>query len=325
MLSTSTRARADLDLVVAGHVNSLTGFVLPRVLPLKDAKKATARYFKVPAGVLLDTPDTERAPGGDFKRDNYGITDSTVTTKGKGLEAQIPVEQSAEYADIFDLEAHRSIQKVNQILRREEVNAAATLFNRTTFPVAAASGHDCSNEFDDHVNATPVDEVTKALDAIEANIGDWREMGLQVCGLGSRRTIRHMKLCAQVRSGLGGIYTDPQFRMAEFSDDILADTLNLDEIVVANKMQKTGGTDLSPTTGKIWDDEFFLVFVRSNPTAPETMGLGLTFYWTPGGGEIEVETYWENQTDSQIVKVKRQSVQEIVQSGAGYLIGNCKS
>lgn len=325
MLSTTAQPRPDLNMVVQGHACNQSQFVLPRVLPIKDSPKKTGRYWKVKPGTQLRAPTTVRASGTAYPRDTYDIESAEFACVNKGLEGQVPVDQAAEFGDILPLEQARAVQKVNQILRREEVDAAATLFSRTTFPVAAASGHDATNEWDDHANAVPVDDTLTAIAAIRGNIGDFSSMGLQVCALMNWRSARHAKLCTQVRSGLGGVYTRPEFAAADIPNVLLAQALTVDEVIVADNRYQTAGTVASPTATNIWDDEFCLIFVRADPNAPEFMGLGVTFVWNEFGGEYEVSTYDEPQTKSRIVQVDRSSVQTIVQSGAGYLIGNLKT
>jgi len=325
MLSTTAQPRPDLNMVVQGHACNQSQFVLPRVLPIKDSLKKTGRYWKVKPGTQLRAPTTTRASGASYPRDTYDIEESTFACVNKGLEGQVPFDQAAEFGDIMPLEQARALQKVNQILRREEVDAAGTLFSRTTFPVAAASGHDATNEWDDHANAVPCDDVLTALAAIRGNIGDYASNGLQVCALMNWRTARHAKLCTQVRAGLGGVYTRPEFAAAEIPDVLLAQALGVNEIIIADNRYQTAGTTASPTISNVWDDEYCLIFVRADPNAPEFMGLGVTFVWNEYGGEYEVGTYDEPQTSSRIVQVNRSSVQTIVQSGAGYLIGNMKT
>ena len=325
MLSTTAQPRADLDLVVMGHVQTSAQFAQNRIFPVKAVPKKTGRYWKIKPGTLLRAPTTKRAPSSKYKRDTYDLEDATFSVTGKGLEGQCSQEQIAEFGDVLGLEAARSVQKVNQILRREEVDLAATLFSRTTFPVAAATGHDAINEWDDHSNATPVDEVLTAVEAIRGNIGDFKSMGLQVCAAMNYRTARHCKLCTQVRSGLGGVYTRSEFAAADIHDALLAEALEVDEVIVTDSRYQSAGTVASPTVSKIWDDEYCLIFVRADPNAPEFMGLGLTFCWNEFGGEYEVRSYDEPQTSSRVVQVNRSSTQEIIQTGAGYLIGNLKT
>lgn len=325
MISSTAQPRADLNLVVQGHVSNSTQFVQNRVFPVRTVEKKTGRYWKIKPGTLLRAPTTKRAPGAKYPRDTYDLEDGTYSLEGKGLEGQVAVEHQTEFSGIVDLEQARAMQKVNQILRREEVDLAGTLFNQTTFPVAAATGFDETNEWDDHTNATPIDTALMADNAIRNNIGDYKAMGLQFCALMNWRTRRHLALCNQVRTGLGGVYTRPEFANADIPDAMLAQVIGVDEIIVADPRYQSAGTVAAPTVSNIWSDEFCLFFVRADPSAPEFMGLGLTLVWNEFGGEFEVSTYDEEQTSSRVVQVDRTSQQLVVQTGAAFLVGNLKS
>lgn len=317
--------RAELSQIALGRIAATAGFVLPRVMPIVPAPSKVIRYFKLAKGAMLGAPDARRAPGADYQRNNLSIEDDSATVEGKGLEGLIPDEQAAEYAGVLSLEQSRTDQKTMEILRREDKELFDLVFSRTTFPVAATSGHDCSVAFDTHATATPVDDILRAVLAIRGNIGDFRAQGLQVCGLCSFYTRRHLALCTQVRSGLGGVYTRPEFAAADIPDAMLAAALNLDEIIVSGDAYMSAGTQASPTVTNLADDDYMLIFVRTNPNAPELAGLGVTFVWDGFGGELSVRTYREDKISSGVVQVNRSSVLEIIQSGAGYLIGNTKA
>lgn len=327
MLSSTANPRADLNMVVQGHVCNMAGFVLPRVFPIKQVAKKEARYWKIKPGTLLRAPTTTRAPGATYPRDAYDVEASTATLVGKGLEGQVAIEHQMEYADIFNLEQSRAVQKVNQILRREEVDLAATLFNTTTFPddSGAATGDEAAVCWDVVATSDPAGDVLKGVNAIRNNIGDYKAMNLQMCALMNYRSARFAKMSTKLRTGLGGAYTRPEFAGADIPDQLFAEALGVDEVIVADNRYQSAGTTASPTVSKIWDDEYCLLFVRADPNAPEIAGLGLTFVWGEFGGEYEVSTYDEPQTSSRVVQVNRTSKQETIQSGAGYLIQNLKS
>lgn len=322
MLSSTASTRAELNMLVAGYATAAAGLVAPRVFPVFNSPGKVGRFWKVQPGSLLEAPDTKRAPGTTYKRNIYEVTDDTYTCVAKGLEGLVPAEQSAEFADIFPLEQARARQKTLEILRREELDLSGMLFSRTTFPAATATGSDVTDEWDDHANAVPVTNVNTALNQLATNIGNWTGLGLKVCGLCNKSVKRNLSLCTQIRSSLGGQYTNPDFAMGELPDALIAQALNLDELIVADERYMSGGSSASPTVSKIWSDEYFLVFVRADTSAPEVMGLGMTPVWTPGGGELEVSTYYSNEVNSQVVQVNRHSVHKVVHAGAGYLLGN---
>ncbi len=326
MLSpTVSGPRPDLTQIALGRIAGSNGFVLRRVLPSVPVMAKAGRFFKIAKGAMLGAPDNKRASGANFKRDNLQVEDDTFACENRGLEGQIPDDQAAEYADVLSLEQSRTDQKTIQMLRREDLEMFTTVFSRTTFPVATETGHDMTNEVDDHANSVPIDEIVKAKNQLRANIGDWTEMGLQCCVLMSKYVRDHLALCTQVRSGLGGIYTNPEFAGAQLSDALLCQTLGVDEVVVSGGHYQSAGTQIAPTVSNLANEEYMLVYIRTNPSAPELAGLGVTFVWDGYAGEMSMKMYREDQTESGVVQCTRSSVQKIIQSGAGYLIGNCKS
>lgn len=310
---------------VLSHVNSIEQYAARRVLPIIPTKTSAYRYLRIKPGSLLQAPDSRRTPGAAFARGNIVAEYLEGVCTLKGLEGKVPNETQRELQENMDALAFTASVKLHEMLRGEERAAAAMLFNRTTWPLGTLTGHDADDPWDDLTNAKPDVDVAQALNAIGSKYGDWNSAGLTVGALMSDDTARHAKLAARLRTGQGGAYTRSDFAAADIPNDLLATLLGVDEVVTPKVMRAAGGSPDSPSIEDVWSRDYCLVYVRTNIAAPMLGGLGVTVVWEGGGGEFEVDTYEEDQTNSQIARVRRSSDMKIMNVEAAYLIGGLSS
>lgn len=327
--------RNDLSIFLASRLASIRGFVAPRILPIVPVAACEDFFYKVDPGPLMEAPDTSRARGADYGEVRVSFRQSTYRAKSRGLRVSIPEEDIREH-NRLQLQQIGAYVTMLQMMNAYEKRVCDMVFNRTTWPVGATTGHDAVNEMDDHANATPVDEVLTAKVAIAGNIGALANDG-NICAAMSWRTAHHIMLCDQVRDKLGYKYKDTVPGDALWSEQLLADALGVDEVVVGGLQYKSAGTDAAPTGTNFVDDKYILVFRRATFTGgraagndlpssePTVCGLGATFQWNEMGELFEAYEYTDSDTKSEKTRVDQYTDEQILLSGAAYLIGNCKT
>lgn len=326
--------RNDISLLLASRVAAVNGYVASRVLPFVPVNACSDFYYKVDAGPMMEAPNNNRARGGAYPEIVISTRQSTYSCNSRGLAAKIPVEDVKEHNRLALQEMGSWIATL-QMLNSHEKRVADLVINRTTWPVATGTGHNCADEWDDHANAKPVDDILTAKAAVAGNVGALASTGL--CAVMSWYTAHHLMLCDQLRDKLGFKYKDAEPADAVWMEQVLARALGLSEVIIGGMQYKSAGTDAAPTGTNFWDDEYCMVFRRAEFTGgrsqdnempsvePVVTGLGCVFQWNEMGDLFEVYDYFDPTTNSNRTKIDQYTDEQVLLSGAGYLIGNCKS
>ena len=138
----------------------------------------------------------------------------------------------------------------------------------------------------------------------------------------SLKVFQNLVNTAEIKDALQ--YTNPiEMGGLEAQRRMVAQYLGLDYVFVSNAKKDTAKKGQATTAADIWDDEYVLVFKRATQTSMREPALGRTFLWTPDSPTaLTVDQYREEQSRSNVYRV-RHNADEVVQfTGAGYLLGN---
>ena len=327
--------RSDLSLILSSRIQTLNGFVAGRILPVVPVGSCEDFFYSLHPGPGMEAPDNNRARGANYGEVKLSFGQSTYRCKSRGLICSIPAEDIKEH-NRLQLQETGAFITLLQMLNAHEKRVCDLVFNRTTFPASGTTGVDVTNEWDDHTNAVPVDDVLTAKQCIVGNIGALGNDG-NICAAMSWRTAHHAMLCDQIRDKLGYKYKDSKPGDAVWSEQLLAEALGVDEVIISGGQYKSSGTSASPTGTNFISDEYCMVFRRATfsggrgsgdgtPTAePIVTGLGCTFQWNEMGQMFEAYDFEEPGTNSMKTRIDQYTDDQILLTGAAYLIGNLKT
>ncbi|NDC63751.1 MAG: hypothetical protein EBZ59_07175, partial [Planctomycetia bacterium] len=296
--------------------------------PIVEIGKPKAQISKIKLASVLQDNITARARGTSYSRINMQTENDTVDCLQYPIEQAIDQRDIGEVGDIFPLESAAALLCESVRKRAYEKRVATLVFNRTTWAVGTTTGHDATNEWDDPDNATPYDDVNKAIEQIRLNLGGSRGNAAVM----SIRTFRYLCQTKQIRDSVGGVKYQQVMsdKNGLLETQRVADLLGLDEIIVGGGVKNTANLNQTPSVSDIWDPEYCMVFRKGVPISARQINdptLGLTFCATADGfaGSGMVLTYQEQQTDSYVVRSDEDKHEKILYTGAGYLIGNLKT
>jgi hypothetical protein len=328
MLSPTTTfdtKRGDLGLVAAAWVDNQQEFLAPMVYPIVEVDLPVDKYTKVKVSSLSKAPNSKRAAGAPFQRDNIEIDQDSYTVDYHGLEAKIPAETVRKYERYIALEQLQTKIKISQMLREMEVALAAHLFNRTTFPIAAATGHDATVPWGTVATSDPALDCNKGIVAVGGQLNDPTGLRAVMSWKAYFNCCRSASLRGSSFAGLRAADTDLSKLLLPLN--VLAGMLNVEEVQVGKQNYMSGGTDAAPTLTPVWDPAYCLIYRRANVVKGAGAdqiepGLGFTPVWNKGQGLWEVDSYIEKENNSGIVQVSGNYGFEDCNIEAGYLIGN---
>jgi hypothetical protein len=289
------------------------GFIGMDVLPVFETAVQAGTFGVIPLEDLLNTPTTDRAPGADYARGKGRFTEDSFACLEQGYEEPVDARQAKMYKNYFDAEMIAANRALDNVLRRQEIRAAAAIFNATTFASHTAA---VTNEWDDFTNATPITDVRTANDAMYAATG-LRPNALII----NFNVFRNLKRVDEIiealentQNVLPGKMGIPQLQQA----------FELEHILVAGAGKNTSIDGQTAAIEQIWSDEYAMVAKIAETNDISEPCLGRTFHWAEDGSNIggTMESYGENSNRSTIIRARMDIDQKLIMVPAGYLLSN---
>ena len=314
--STTAIQRPDLGAIAYEYLLDAPnrGFICLDLLPTFEVQEQSADYPVIPFEALLKLQSTARAPRGAYNRGDYEFETGTYACKENGCEEPVDDVERKLYRRFFDAEEVATKRSVDIVLRSQEARVAAKVFNPANITQTSAVGI----EWDTSATCTPREDVATAKEAMRA-AGQPKPNVLAI----SEKVFNKLMLAKQVTDAFR--YTSP-FETAAFEAKkrLLAMFLDIDRILVGGAIRDTAKKGKPISAADLWDDEYALLAAVSTggPDLREPC-LGRTFLWTADSPQnIVTESYREEQTRSDIYRVRQYTDEAFVFTGAGYLLSN---
>lgn len=302
------------DLGVIAYEYSLDaarmGFIGHQVLPVFGTRLQSAQYPVIPAEAMLESADTQRAPRTAYARGDWDFDFQEYNCKENGWEEPLDDTEAALFGNYFDAEIVATQRATLMVMRSQERRVADRVMDTKTFANAAAT-----HSWNAYADAGPLADVNKAKDHFRSTVG-LKPNALIL----DEDILKHVSMCASVMERVK--YTSPSAIRGELTLEQLKAYFSVETILIAgavyNKAPKRKPKDVAP----IWPaDKVMLASISSGGQDLKEPSIGRTFLWTEDSpGMLITEQYREEQTRSDIYRV-RQNTDECIQfSGAGYIL-----
>lgn len=297
------------------------GYIADQVAPVVDVALVTANIGKIPLKALLAARETRRAPGGGYSRAEYKFEDFSYACEEHGTEEVIDDRNARIYARYFDAEQVALKRAQGIVLRNREQRMAALVFNATTF---AAQLTTPTNEWDDLANATPIEDVNTAREAV------FTRTGLVANALIlNGKVFQNLTLCDQVLDHamrLGIVQSKDQ--IGNLTAAVLARLLFPEvpdaRIIVAGGVKNSANPNATASPTRIWSGEYGMVARIANSKDPQEPCLARSFHFSGDGSAIDgaVESYRDESVRGDVIRVRHDTDELIMYTGAGQLLDN---
>lgn len=293
------------------------GFIAQQVLPVIDVAKPSGVFGKIPAEQLVAERDTLRAPGGSYARSKFTFTADTFATAEHGAEEPVDDNEAEAYSDYFDAEMVATSRAYGAVLRNAEKRAADLLFDATVWTGGSLTLA-VTHEWDDATNATPIDNVEFAIQKVYDNSGLWANALIV-----NQKVFRNLRNCDQIVERInsaGAAVSKP----SDITAALLAQALGIDRVIVAGATRNSAKEGQAFSPSQIWSGEYAMVARISSNVDMRDPCVGRTFHWAADGSSIggTVESYREEQTRSDIVRVRHQVQEKLLYKEAAFLLSN---
>jgi hypothetical protein len=297
------------------------GFIASRVLPVMDVAKPSGNFGRIPVEQLMSERSTQRAPGSGYARSKWTFLPDTYATVEHGAEEPVDDNEAEAYSDYFDAEMVSTARAFGAVLRNAEKRAADLLFDDTVW-----TGSDfelsITDEWDDSGSCIPIDNVEFAIQKIYDNSGLWANALIV-----NQKVFRNLRNAEQIVERINSAGAGNASKPSDISAEMLASALGLDMVIVAGATRNsaTEGQAFAPT--QIWDDEYAMVCRIATSVDMREPCVGRTLHWAADGSSIggTVESYREEQSRSEIIRVRHQVQEKLLYKEAAFLLSNITS
>ncbi|HBE72472.1 MAG TPA: hypothetical protein DDW52_30430 [Planctomycetaceae bacterium] len=299
------------------------GYIATRLMPPHEVGMASGTYSAVTLKSLLAhaDADTKRSNTGGYNRGDYEFEERTFKTERSGWEERVDERELAMYTDFFDLEDMARMRAWEVVLNRLEAEVIDSTVNAS---VTAARTNAAGALWTDLVNATPLDDVQVACEAVWARTGLWPN----VMGI-SRKTFKYLRRCVQVLNAIKSDGAGDSALQERVSASMVAEALGLEEVVISDAIQNTANRAKTPVVASRFPDDKAWISVRSISRDVKQPQYGRILHWGGDGSEISdsderligvVESYEEPQTSSQWIRVRHDVDHHVQYPEAGQVI-----
>lgn len=312
--SGTTLQRPDLGVIAYEFYNDAPqrGFIGLEVLPLFEVPQKSMDYPKIPIEAFMKLQGTKRAARGAYNRSDYEFKTGTFACEEHGWEEALDDSEAELYRRFFDGEEIAVMRAVNIIMRNHEKRVAAAVQDTGNITNTSA----VTTEWSTVATAVPRADVYGAKEALRL------ATGVIVDSMAINMTVfNNLLRCAEIIDALK--YTNP-LEMGSLQQQIaqLSQYFGLN-LQVAGGQYDSAKKGQSFSLADIWDDEYCLLYAKSEGMDLATPSLGRTFLWTEDSPEMLVtEQYREESARSNIYRVRHNVDEAFIFTGAGYLLSN---
>jgi len=313
MINQATRSVPREDLGVAFHEydTSVEGFIADAALPPTTVGKKAATM-----GVITrennKRANADHANGAAFNRVILISEDKSYACVDHGLEGQLTDDDRATYETDYDAEYETVQSTTRKMYIEREIRVAAALFNTTTWDSSDPDLYtDNSGSPWDNIATTIIAQVIAAKTKVRLNCGVMPDTLLI-----GQTSLENLLLNTQIRAQFPGanLITLAMIQQA------LGAIFGLQNLIVGKVGYDSADEGQDFSASEIWSDDYALVYKR-HTGGRATPGLGRNVEWNGvDGGLGQVKEYREEQTESDIYRVRDFSFEWIFDAYFGHLM-----
>jgi hypothetical protein len=306
-------SRPEISVFLEEAAQAESYFIAPSIMPVYSVKARAGRYprIRIRDGALLKGESTKRGPTGTYNEVDRKFEWDTYDCVDRGLTERVDDVVEEEFADFFEAEVLTSKLVARALGIDYEKRVADLIMNSANFTATAGAVNYTE------ANLATINFPKDLMDAKTrlARKGVTPNMMIITDTLFNR--IRRSTLLQNFLYGNLGSGTS--YRMVNQED--IAKAFNLTQCLVASATIDSGKKGQDSSLAPIWStSHIFLGQVASGDFT--SGGVGRTLVWDADcpGGLFTTETYRDEDRRSQIVRVRTNSTEKIIDSNAGELI-----
>ena len=306
--------RGDLNAVVEQGSAADKWFIGAQVLPptMVAAKSGQYPVLKLAAAELLSAGATLRAPGGKYGEVVRAWDSATYDCQDRGLEEAVDDVVAKDLGRYFNVESSKARLCLRNIMLDHEARVAAEIFNATTF--GAGTNSAVAYTVANLATISFIADVLAAIERVNDNGGQANTIVM------SSTIMNRVKLGTLVQNFVRG--SMPNDATLNVNATTLAGAFKdngIERVLIGRARVNSAKKGQAYSASNVWGNTYIWVGdVKSGDVG--LGGAGRTLVWNEDGGLFTTETYRDEGRRSNMVRVRQNTDEVIVDATAGTLI-----
>jgi hypothetical protein len=276
-----------------------------------DEKSGQWPKFRLSKGELLNDDVTKRTPGGSYGRVSRVYESDTYTCEDYGLEELVDDTYRKDVSRFFDAEVTAAKQVRRQVQIGHEVRVAAALMDSGTFTATAAA-----------VNYT--EALIATIDLVRDVVGACGRLNdkgvIPNTIVMSKNVFNRTRRSTLLLDYLRASHDNQAKKLASAADiaSVFADE-GITQCLVGRMPKNSAKKGATFSATGIWADTYIWVglVMAGDPMAG---GAGRTPVWNKEGGIFVTESYRDETRRSDVMRVRQNVDEKVVDATSGELI-----
>lgn len=294
------------------------GYVATQVFPVIDVQSQAGNFGKIPLEQLLQQRDTKRAPGSGYARGNWTFDKAVYATEEHGAEEAVDDREAKMYSEYFVAEQISTLRAFSSVLRNAEQRVADAVFNTTTWTGSSLTTA-VVTPWSTLASAVPITNVEAAVQKVYDNSGLWANALII-----NRKVFRNLRNCSSIIDRINASGAGSPSKASDVTVEMLKAVFDLEHVIVAGTSKNGAKEGQTASPSQIWSSSYAMVCkIATSPDMREPC-IGRTFHWSQDGSSIggTVETYREEKSRSDIIRVRHDVDEVTLYAEAGHLLSN---
>lgn len=295
-------------------------FIGTKVFPIHGVKARAGRYpvLKLVKGNLMKREQTKRSSSGAYNETDQEHEWDTYDCEDRGLEQRIDDTKASEMKSFFDLEKLTAMNVTRKCELDFEISAASLLMNESHFSkedavVAYTEGNIDTMDVPQDINAA-IEKITGRGEMVNTMV-----FSHQLWNRLRRSTMLQQYLYGKLGPDVQKRLITPKDLSEAFSLDLEGSSLQV--LVARAKYDAAPKGRSTANLVPIWGNDYiWLGNVQGGDFSAG--GVGRTLVWEADvpSGMYATETYRDEKRRSDMVRVRTNSIEKVVNENAGQLI-----
>lgn len=304
--------RQDLAGAMKTTLLSSVRYAFPKVFPILPVEKDSGVIYNRALARELLNHSVARASDGGYPRSQAELESTTYQTIEYGQEGWIDDKKRKRYQNQFDLEAWEVERLMHVIWRPQEARVSAILNNNTNLPNSGNTGYNESNTWGSS-SGTPLTTANLA------------RAGMRARGAPDPNTLilpdnvyDNLGLCPQIIDrikAISGVVTQ-----GVLPEAAVAEAFGVKQVIRTNARYNSASEGLTASISSIWTATEAIFCYVPETEDPEEPCVGRTLVWSEDGAELTVEMYREENRRGDIVRVRQNTSEKLLQTACAYRV-----
>ena len=315
-LGTRAVPREDLGEALLEYDGNARDFIGTQILPEFKVAEQAAKFSKHTRQSILQNPETARAARGNYNRILTALKDDSYACENHGLEGLIDDSERLLYQSDFDAEMETTMVVERAVLLGLEMRIKDLVFDTNTW-----TGSDLFTDNSGSPWSTAATNVIAQVQAGKEKVrrnGGGKADSLIVGEESLQNLLKNEALIAR--------FPGIEVLTEEILRRNIAAIFGLKKLIVGAEVYDSSPLNQSEshsaTVTDVWPKTYAMIARTADNGAPlKTPCLGRTFIWEAYAAALwKVETYREEQAESDVVRVKNFVDEKIFDPAFGHLL-----